>query len=254
MEQRAYLRITMNALYLAWREPDHRWWPVGQLSYAEQEYRFTYTKGALEATKAGFLPIPSFPELGEVYVSGELFPLFANRLPPKRRPDYKDFIEWLDIKSDESDPMALLASSGGRRETDMFEVFRIPKKNATGHYESSFFVRGLGHQAPNVEKEASQLHLDDSLELREERNNPHDPHAVQVLVSQSGTRIGYVPRYLCDDIHILKERNSDQLDVRVKRVNPTPIPAQFRVLCTLKSAWPEGFYPFSGPQFEPLHK
>lgn len=34
----------MNALYLGWRQPDHRWWPVGRLSREGSDYAFTYTQ------------------------------------------------------------------------------------------------------------------------------------------------------------------------------------------------------------------
>lgn len=68
----------MKTLYLAWRQPDHRWWPVGRLSHDASEYVFTYTKGAVSAAEGGFRPLLSFPDLDDVYVSKKLFPLFGN--------------------------------------------------------------------------------------------------------------------------------------------------------------------------------
>ncbi len=141
----------MKTLYLAWRQPDRRWWPVGRLSHDGSEYVFTYIKGAVSAGEGGFRPLLSFPDLDEVYVSKELFPLFGNRLPPRSRPDYQDFVEWLDLGPGEADPMGMLARSGGRRETDMFEVFPVPEPSLDDRYESAFFVHGLRYRGVEAE-------------------------------------------------------------------------------------------------------
>jgi hypothetical protein len=39
----------------------------------------------------------------------------------------------------------------------------------------------------------------------------------------------------------------------VQRVNPSPTPAQFRVLCSLDAPWPEVFRPLAHHDFEALH-
>ena len=36
-------------------------------------------------------------DLHGVYESAVLFPLFANRLLSKTRPEYRDFLAWLDV-------------------------------------------------------------------------------------------------------------------------------------------------------------
>src|SRR5262245_14515322 len=243
----------MTTLYLAWRQPDRRWWPVGRLSREGTEFVFTYTRGALAAAEAGFRPLPSFPDFNEAYVSSELFPLFANRLPPRSRPDYGDFVEWLDLGREEADPMVLLARSGGRRETDMFEVFPVPHQTTTGRYESAFFVHGLRHVGPAAEEEARSLRPGDVVTLEPEPLNPADPRAVRVLTIVRGTHLGFVPRYLCDDVHALRAAQQGDVRTIVRRVNPPPTPAQFRVLCSLEAPWPVGFQPLSSPEFEPLH-
>jgi hypothetical protein len=193
---------------------------------------FTYTKGAVSAAEAGFHPLLSFPDLDDVYVSRDLFPLFANRLPPKSRPDYEEFVRWLDLGPSEADPMVLLARSGGRRETDMFEVFPVPEPSNGGRYESAFFVHGLRHRGPEAEEEARRL-------------RPGDPVALEPL--------GFVPRYLCDDVHSLRAACGNEVRTLVQRVNLPPTPAQFRVLCSLEAPWPAGLQPLSAPDFEPLH-
>lgn len=242
----------MNTLYLAWRQPDQRWWPVGRLSREGSEYVFTYTQGALSAAEGGFRPLLSFPDFNEVYVSTQLFPLFGNRLPPQSRPDYEDFVEWLDLKRGETDPMVMLARSGGQRETDMFEVFPVPQPSPQGRYESTFFIHGLRHRGPSAEEEARRLSPGDVLVLEPEPRNPLDPRALRIQTLVRGVHLGFVPRYLCEDVHALQSASGEQAQARVRRVNPPPTPAQFRVLCSLDSPWPEGFRPLASPDFEPL--
>jgi hypothetical protein len=244
----------MKTLYLAWRQPDRRWWPVGRLTREGSSYVFTYTRGAISAEQAGFRPLPSFPDREQVYVSNEPFPLFANRLPPKNRPDYEDFVEWLDVPRGETDPMILLARSGGRRATDTFEVFPLPEPSVEGRYASTFFAHGLRHLGVEAEEEARHLAPGEPLVLKAEPENPHDPRALRILTTLRGTHLGFVPRYLCEDVHRLQEAaGEDGVSVRVHRVNLPPTPAQFRLLCALDAPWPVGFHPLSNPDFEPLH-
>ena len=244
----------MNTLYLAWRQPDQRWWPVGRLTREGSEYVFAYTKGAVSAAQAGFRPLLSFPSLDEVYVSAQPFPLFGNRLPPRSRPDYEDFLEWLDLGRGESDPMVMLGRSGGRRETDMFEVFPIPQPSPEGRYESAFFIHGLRHRGGEAEEEARRLEPGDPLVLKAQPDNPQDAHALRILTTLGGIHLGFVPRYLCEDVHALQDASGAQsMGVRVRRINAPPAPAQFRVLCALDAPWPPGFRALSHPDFEPLH-
>jgi HIRAN domain len=243
----------MKTLYLAWRQPNQRWWPIGRLSYDGSEYAFTYTKGARSAAGAGFHALPSFPDLDETYYSKELFPLFANRLPRPTRSDYGDFVEWLDLGSSEWDPMGMLARSGGQRETDMFEVFPAPERDSRNLYNSAFFVHGLRHRGPEAEDAAGRLAPGDPLVLQPDPQNPHDPKALRVLTTLKGVHLGFVPRYLCDDVHALQAASGPHsVAVRVRRINAPPAPSQFRVLCEMSAPWPSGFQALAHPDFEPI--
>lgn len=243
----------MNTLYLAWRQPDRRWWPVGRLTREGSQYVFAYTKGADAASRAGFRPLPGFPDLDQVYVSNEPFALFANRVPPKSRPDYEDFVQWLDLRRGEMDPMILLARSGGQRETDTYEVFPEPEPSPEGRYTSTFFVHGLRHLGIEAEEAASRLGPGDPLVLKTEPENPYDRRPLRILTTLEGTHLGFVPRYLCEDVHSLQDvAGVDGVSVRVHRVNAPPTPAQFRLLCSLDAPWPPGFRPLSSRDFEPI--
>ncbi len=84
-----------NALFVAWRftTPDGgRWGPIGRLEYTGAGYRFVYTQGARKLP--GFVPFPEMPDLDAVCESDELFPLFANRLLARSRPEYEAYLAW----------------------------------------------------------------------------------------------------------------------------------------------------------------
>src|ERR1700688_176 len=104
-------------LFLAWQDPVGRtWYPIGRLTSESGRYSFSYLGGARSALDTGrFEAIRPFPELHTIYTSEELFPLFANRVLPRTRPEYKSVLEWLSVSDTEDDPVAILARSGGQR-------------------------------------------------------------------------------------------------------------------------------------------
>jgi hypothetical protein len=64
--------------------------------------------------------------------------------------------------------------------------------------------------------------------------------------------VGYVPRYFAEDFRKMMEgKIADTIRVQMDKVNPDA-PIQMRLLCTLRSTWPEGFSPCSGDLYTPL--
>lgn len=237
-------------LYLAWREPGRRWWPVGRLVRRDGEYEFAYTRGAVDAEPAGFRPLVTFPDRSSVYRSQELFPLFANRLMNPARSEFDSFVAWLDLPRGERDPLVLLSRSGGRRETDVFEVFAAPERTPSGRYRMPFFVHGLRHRDEAAQQLAQQLVPGEPLQMSADPENPADPEAVAIMAR--GVHIGFAPRYLRRDLNTLRHAQATDAALTVTRANAPPTPLQFRVLATFDAQWPDGFQPFSGPEFEPL--
>lgn len=248
----------MKTLFLAWQDPESRsWFPVGRLSNVNGIYRFVYTHGAREAQeKCSFHPLESFDSLEEAYESDELFPLFSNRIPRPTRPDYGSFIKWLNVPADQDDPIALLARSGGKRQTDYFEVFPCPERDEKGEYHIHFFVHGVRH-IPNAGQRIEKLVPGEQLLMLPDVQNTRDPDAVLLRTSDSFEGdcylVGFCPRYLAGDISCLIRRKAPLPTVAVERVNPPPAPLQFRLLCNMTACWPNGeFEPFSGKEYQPL--
>ncbi|MCY7281919.1 MAG: HIRAN domain-containing protein [Cyanobacteria bacterium CAN_BIN43] len=243
----------MKTLFLAWQDPSTRtWFPVGKLTHEDGMYHFYYIQGALVAKeKANFHPLWSFPDLYHSYSSIDLFPLFSNRLLRPSRPDYKDFVQWLNIPEQQDDPIALLARSGGKRKTDSFEVFPCPERDEHNNYHIHFFAHGLRHFPPETEQHIQFLQPGTKLLVTHDVQNPIDSHAL-ILRTEDLHLVGYCPRYLTQDFFELICQLPQQVSVTVERVNPSPTPLQFRLLCSLTAQWSKDFHPFSDPIYQPL--
>ena len=157
----------MRTLFLAWQDSERRrWYPVGRLTSGDGVYTFAYTKGAEKArAQAAFQPLGSFPELLTKYVSESLFPLFTNRILPQNRPEYREYLEWLNVPASEQDPVAILARSGGRKVTDSLEVFPCPQRDARGSYHAHFLLHELSHMPADSIARASRLKSSEPLTI-----------------------------------------------------------------------------------------
>jgi len=191
--------------------------------------------------------------LGQVYESEELFPLFANRLLSRSRPEYEMFLRWGGFKPDEPpDPIAVLSVTEGIRQTDAIEVFPCPQPDTSGCYINKFFLHGIRWVPPEALASIAALRPEARLLMEPEPSNPVDPNAVAVIHADSDRRIGYVPRYLAKDVRkILEQCGNSFTQLFVERLN-SDAPVQQRVLCRMNSCWPEGFEPCSGESFQPI--
>lgn len=243
----------MKSLFVAWRPapPDLSGWrPVGRLEFDEGLYRFFYTQGA---RKPGFHPFPQMSDLDQVYESEMLFPLFANRLLSKSRPEYEDYLRWsgFDTKNP-PDPIVVLGITEGIRQTDAVEVFPCPMPSEDGCYTTKFFLHGIRWLDAGAIERIGRLQVGEPLKLMLDLQNEYDSLAVAVRTQEESAHIGYVPRYLANDVgHIFRDCDPQIVDLRVDQVN-LDAPLQNRVLCQMRACWPTGFQPCSGEDFQPI--
>ncbi|MDH5573013.1 MAG: DNA-binding protein, partial [Gammaproteobacteria bacterium] len=167
----------MKALFIAWQDPDTRSWsPVGRLTHEENLFRFVYTRGAEELGNK-FQTFGAMTDLHSSYISETLFPLFSNRVLPKSRPEYKTYLEWLNMSESAYDVMDELSLTGGFRATDSLELFPCPEP--TDHkYVVYFFSRGLRHMHKENQERVNQLKKGDRLSLMLDVQNEYDQHAL----------------------------------------------------------------------------
>jgi hypothetical protein len=246
---------TPQTLFLAWQDPNSRFWfPIGRLTFDGTEYKFVYTQGVKEAQqKCYFEPLSSFPHLNQVYTSTQLFPVFSNRLLPRSRPDYASFLLWLNIPEHEDSPLAILARSGGQRETDSLTVFPCPEPDEEGRYQLHFFAHALRHLPKCAVERINHFEAGEKLWLAHEFQNPYDSQAL-TLNTEDHFIVGYCPRYLRSEVFELLRRDPNSVDLRVERVNLPPTPLQFRLLCNITAQCKDDFRPFSGEEYQPLIK
>jgi hypothetical protein len=190
-------------------------------------------------------------DLREVYRSRTLFPLFANRLISEKRPEYCDFLRWLDIQETEADPLVLLARTEGVRATDSLTVFPCPEPDTEGQYVVHFFGHGLRYLPDDARARIAKLRSTERLYLMPDPQNPQDRYAIALRTEDPATIVGYCPRYISRDFLKVLENNPGSVDVRVKRVN-TDAPIQLRLLCMLTADWPEKFRPCASEDYQEL--
>lgn len=241
----------MKALFVAWQDSKSRKWaPVGRLTQEDGFYRFVYTRGAEEIKD--FQPFGRMMDLHKVYKSEDLFPIFANRILAKNRPEYADYLKWLGMTEVQYDALEELARTGGLRATDSLELFPCPEPTEGKSYEVYFFCRGLRHLHVENQERARQLQSGERLFLMQDLQNTYDRMALLMRTGDPVTLVGYAPRYYSAEFtQLIKATDPDMVKVAVEQVN-IDAPIQYRVLCKLSSPWPLNFSPCNGKEFEAL--
>ena len=150
------------------------------------------------------MPFLDFPFQGQFYLSHQLFPLFANRVLPTNRPEFREYTRALGLSADTADPMRILARTGGRRETDQLEMFPLPVPDPhTGDFVTHWLLRGIKYMPqPFVEARIASLKANDPLMLLLDVQNEYDGNAIAVR-TQDAVLLGYLPAYLTEEVRKL---------------------------------------------------
>lgn len=238
-----------NKLILAWKNTETRiWTPVGILNFYNNKYYFNYTNGA---KVDNFIPFGQMNDKTMTYVSDKLFPIFQNRLLSKSRPEYEDYLNWLDIDVDKNNNILELSRSRGIRATDELQLFPIPEKNVDGNYEVLFFSHGISHMAEHYFERLPNLSKDEKLLILKDIQNEVDPSALILRTKSDPVElVGYCPSFFVDDFNKLINLNgTNKINVSVQKVNLNA-PLQLKLLCKLTTPWPENFEAFDKNDFK----
>ncbi|MFA9396319.1 MAG: HIRAN domain-containing protein [Halodesulfovibrio sp.] len=240
----------MKNLFIAWQNTQTREWKsVACLRQCEKGFSFFYTAGAKAAEH--FIPFGRMNKLEQVYRSKDLFPVFKNRLLGENRPEFKDFLNWLDLDESTYDQLDALALTEGKRGTDSLEIFPCPEKAEDGMYRISFFSHGLRHVNNGTKVDLDSVKEGDAAFLMQDKMNPFDPLAIAVRSNDPASLLGYCPRYLKQDLNWLLDNQADKISLTVQKVNKNA-PIGLRLLFSLETPWDEAFKPCSGGDYEPI--
>ncbi len=245
--------MTTRTLFLAWQDEETRqWFPVGRLDVDAEEpcYSFRYTGGAKRAKQeAGFPLLLEFPRLDEAYWSPELFPVFQNRVMNRARPDFADYLRYLDLP-DGADPIEILRVNGGSRVTDTYEVFPKLVKQEDGDFTCRFFLHGWRYVSQAAQDRLAELTPGEELHMKVQLDNPVTELAVQMLTTDCHM-IGWTPRYLVHDLAESMTNAPGTYRAKVVRINPQPAPSKQRVLVEMTGNWGQ-HEPMTSADFVPL--
>ena len=243
-----------KTVFLAWQDKgvSREWFPIGRLDadVESAEYRFRYIGGAKRAEREAKFPLlVAFPRLEGDYKSSKLFSTFSNRVMWPSRPDFKDYLKSLALTED-SDPIDMMAVSGGRRVTDSYEVFPKIVKRDDGGFVCRFFLHGGKRVSPAAQERIHSLSANEELYLALELTNPLGELAVQIQTTDYHM-IGWSPRYLARDLAPALAQPAGSCWARVVRVNPRPVQSEERVLVEMSGNLGD-HEPMSGPDFQTL--
>ena len=182
-----------NFLYLIWKDPQTRVnFTIGKL-YRGEKYKFEYFGEVGKAENRGWTKFNVVPE-DKIYESEVLFPVFASRLPDRKRRDINKILEKYNLS--EFDEFELLRKSEARLPIDTYS-FIDPICSGEESVQRDFFIMGVRHQTPCDGKDCRLLpkvDVGDELNFEAEPGNKYDTNAIKVN-TKSGEVLGYVPRY-----------------------------------------------------------
>lgn len=238
-------------LFVAWQDPDTRaMHPVGRLDRVERNgqtiYSFAYLRNA--SGLSGFRPFVNFPDLNARYEAPFLFPFFENRLMPRERADYAEFLQSLALGI-EADPFEVLARSGGKRATDTVEVFPEPIQR-NGHAQTLFLAR-VTH-IPHAIQDTLELRPGTRLMVMHDLQNDYDEYAL-ILRTDENKLVGFLPIYLAPVVHrCIQQFGRDAVRVEVEHVADPQAPMHMRLLCRMFFQWNPEHPFFDDPSFVPI--
>lgn len=241
-----------KVLVVCWREPELREWiPIGRLWQEGGQFLFCYTEGLHKAQQNNnFSYFAEMTDPTKTYVSDELFPIFKNRLLTKSRPEYKRYLQWLDLDENLTD-LDELARTNGARATDSLQLFEIPQKTQDEKYIIQFFAHGTNYLSKSYVERIESIQDGEQIYLMQDIQNPVDRLALLLRTGDPMELLGYCPRIYTNDINQLLNNTSGQVKVTAKRVNSSA-PLQLKLLCELEADWPKDFEPFSAHEFKPF--
>lgn len=233
---------------VAWRHATlRRLSAIGHLEHRSDEFIFRYLASAPDIRD--FQPLLGFPDFHATYRSPSLFPIFEQRVMDRRRPDYQEYLEALDLPLT-CTALDVLSRSGGQRKGDTIQLTEHPTVTASGATEYTFLVRGIRHVATLPDDKAAalaSLKRGELLTVLPEPSNPFNPQALLVATREQ-VPLGWIPDLLLD--YVAMAQKSDSFSLCVQRISGPEVPGHARLVARLRGHLPPGYRPFSGSAWQ----
>lgn len=247
--------MSVRTLFLSWQDKGatELWFPVARLDadVEESRYSFRYTGGAVRACEeAGFPLLLEFPDIERVYESPYLFAVFQNRVIAQGRPDRPEYLRNHDLPED-ADPIDILAVTGGKRVTDAYEVFPMPLKRDDGSFAHRFCIRGWRHINRAARDRIESLTEGENLVVAAEVINPATGIPAVQIQTEDYFVIGWVPRYIVEELAPHNVDEPSRYRARVVRANPQTLISDQRVFAEM-NGFPNGNGATDGDDYQPL--
>lgn len=240
-------------LVVLWQQPTTRaMLPIGLLGFDGSVYRFEYLPAATSAE--GFRPLLGFKDLAQTYESGELFPLFHERIMDPSRDDFEHVLEGLQLDPRTATPWEQLIHSGGGSEGDTLQVTPLPCADDAG-WSCTALVSGLRYlqmksvqtvlgQSPiysgdQFESVLASLAPGDPLVVRREIGNDYNADAL-VVFTEKDELLGYLPDWLARFIAPALPPGDQWEIARIERVNSPAAGWHLRLVISVQGAEPFG--------------
>jgi len=189
---------------------------VGEILRQGDVYTLRYlvnTSDYQKALESNFSLYPAFMNKDKEYTSGVL-DTFMLRLPPRKREDFKNFLQSLRLPTDAviSD-FALLGYSEARLPGDGFSIVN-PFDDAPVPCQFLSEVAGYRYfQGSSMDIKCGEV-----VTFETEPDNPYDPMAIKILLR--GEQIGFVNR--CQTVPFHKWMACNKLHATIEKKNGTP--------------------------------
>lgn len=221
---------TVRRLLLIWQDPESRLLiKVGELeARSGDRYAFRYLDAARSNDR--FAPLAQFPNLGARYETDYLPEFFANRVMSPRRENYGEYLAWLGL-AEPAEPIEVLVRTGGGRATDTFHIVEDLHTSSIGEVVSRFFASGIRY-IDGADALLEALPDGAELAIRDDPTNPQNARAM-LIDAADDQPVGYVPNWLVDDVHVLRN-GAQPLRVVAERIN-ADAPSHLRLLCRLEA-------------------
>ena len=248
--------MTLRTLFVTWQEPEsRRIYPIARLvALPSGEYELAYIRAVRDAQTKGFVGLPGFEDVEQVYISAALPALFEHRAPARGRAVSLDSGSEPANDTLDAAPVTFFVPRADGKASERLEVFAPPLPAPGGEHWGIFTARGTAH-VPDGPQVIEGLAAHERMLLKAEPHNAYNPRAL--LITRADHKpIGHVPDYLANalaDAGGTPEQVQVQIQ-RVLRVNYPPAAPLYQVHCHYTCASELGRALFKSDPYQPVSR